>query len=616
SRRGAPRGRAAGRRPARASPRDELEPGGHVANLPPERRDLVAQPVGLAEVPFRARALTRLGQPDDFRRRVLALAERGEAEDRQALAQVGGESAAAPVVEERERLGRVEVVVEDGCEAFLLDRRGSVRRPEELAERVDLRLRLRQRVVVEVDRIPPVRRQEEEEHDLASPCVEHVAKRAVVAERLRHLLAAEREHPVVHPDLRELVAARVRLRDLVLVMREDEVEPAAVDLEGRPERSAGHRRALDVPARPPRPPRRRPRGVLAGLRRLPQREVLRRLLARVPLLLLHLVHALPREPAVLRVAPDAEVDVALDRVRVAALHELLDERHDRRHVLRRLRHQVGEPEAEVADVLDVPARRPLGELGARTRGGVVDLVVDVGDVVHERGLVAAPSQPAPQPHPDHERPRVADVRALVDGRPAEVHPDRSGARRQLLELPRQRAVQPHAPTLRRSSSRGRAAITAASSGPRSRPVRASRTAFRSPPTAFSSRTMARASSPPSTSSRNRASVSGESASTTTGSSTCRAYSRASFRSRAPRRTGATETGTPTRAASSSSASEPRASVESRRRRARSRWTSCRGSPSSSRYARTASAGIPPARRSAIEVAPWRFDSLCPSSPRS
>ena len=46
--------------------------------------------------------------------------------------------------------------------------------------------------------------------------------------------------------------------------------------------------------------------------------------------------------------------------------------------------------------------------------------------------------------------------------------------------------------------------------------------------------------------------------------------------------GATETGTPTRAASSSSDSAASASVESRRRRGTSRWTSWRGNPSSSR----------------------------------
>ena len=51
-----------------------------------------------------------------------------------------------------------------------------------------------------------------------------------------------------------------------------------------------HRRALDVPARAAAPPRRVPRGVLALLMRLPEREVERVLLAVGPLDALALVH--------------------------------------------------------------------------------------------------------------------------------------------------------------------------------------------------------------------------------------------------------------------------------------------------------------------------------------
>ena len=119
----------------------------------------------------------------------------------------------------------------------------------------------------------------------------------------------------MHPDPRELVAERARLGELVLVVGEDEVEPAAVDLEGRPEELLGHRRALDVPARATAPPRRLPPRVLVRLVRLPEREVARILLARVRLLLLDLIGPLPGEPPVLGLPGDAEVDVALDLVR-------------------------------------------------------------------------------------------------------------------------------------------------------------------------------------------------------------------------------------------------------------------------------------------------------------
>src|SRR5262249_54630724 len=153
---------------------------------------------------------------------------------------------------------------------------------EEVAEGVDLSLGLDEDLVAELDRLPPVRAEEEHQRNLSPPGVEDVAQRHVVAERLRHLLAAQpADHSVVHPDARELVTEGERLRDLVLVVREDEVEAAAVDLEDRPERVLGHHRALDVPTRPTAAPGRVPGGVLTGLVRLPQREIPSVLLERI-----------------------------------------------------------------------------------------------------------------------------------------------------------------------------------------------------------------------------------------------------------------------------------------------------------------------------------------------
>src|SRR5207249_10937377 len=113
-----------------------------------------------------------------------------------------------------------------------------------------------------------------------------------------HLLAAEAEHAVVHPRSSELPARSPRLRDLVLVMREHEVEPSAMDLEYRAEVLLGHRGALDVPAGSPRAPRRVPARVLALLVRLPQRKVARVFLQRALLFLLGgVAHGFLVEPA-------------------------------------------------------------------------------------------------------------------------------------------------------------------------------------------------------------------------------------------------------------------------------------------------------------------------------
>ena len=100
----------------------------------------------------------------------------------------------------------------------------------------------------------------------------------------------------IHSRASSAPRAAARLGGLVLVVGEDQVRAPAVDIEADAERGLGHRRALDVPARPSRPPGRRPAGVLAGLVALPQREVQRVVLALGALDALALVHVL--EPAV------------------------------------------------------------------------------------------------------------------------------------------------------------------------------------------------------------------------------------------------------------------------------------------------------------------------------
>src|SRR5919201_3683523 len=387
--RAAPRARRGGRKPARASLGDELEAALDVADLPPLGADRLPQTVGALEIARRAGGLPLLGKLADRRRRVGHGCR--DAEEREATANLLVRAPPRPPVEDRERLRSVEVVRQGFVQLRLVHLGRSVLK-QRVPERREARGRLLHRLVGEVDRLRPVAAQEEEEQRLAAPAVEGVADRDDVALRLPHLLAGEAEHPVVRPDAPELVPERARLRQLVLVVREDEVEPAAVDLEGGPEELLGHNRALDVPARSAATPGRVPPRVLAGLVRLPQREVARILLERVRLLVLvhEVVGALAREPTVLRVARDAEVDVALDVVRESALDQLGDEADDLGDGLGRARQVVGPPEAEVVGVLEVPLRRTLGELGARARRRLVDLVVDVRDVVDEDDVVAAP----------------------------------------------------------------------------------------------------------------------------------------------------------------------------------------------------------------------------------
>ena len=151
-----------------------------------------------------------------------------------------------------------------------------------------------------------------------------------VAERLGHLLArAVDDEGVVHPVLGEALAEGDGLGPLVLVVRELQVEPAAVQVEALAEQAEAHHDALAVPARPPVAPRRRPRR-LARLGQLPQGEV-----GRVALALgaddlalaaagEHVVEVLLGEQAVVLDGSHREVHAVVGAVGAADLEQLAD----------------------------------------------------------------------------------------------------------------------------------------------------------------------------------------------------------------------------------------------------------------------------------------------------
>src|SRR2546427_5374138 len=295
--RAAPRERRFARRRARVSRLgNEYRPVRPVADGPPVLFDPGTVVVSRLEVPARWSAVACLLEHVHLGRRLDALDLQPEARE-PAFHQLEL-SGRAPLVQDRQRFRGVEVglqrlrgrlpatgrallgwVIDAGDEVRPLSARGG------------------HRLVGVVERLPPMTGEEEDEQRLAAPAVERLPQADDVPDRLRHLLPAEAKQAVVRPDVREPVPEGTRLRELVLVVREDEVEPAAVDLELRPEVLLGHHRALDVPAGPAATPRRVPPRVLGGLVRLPERKVARILLARVRLLLLHLIGVLSRKPA-------------------------------------------------------------------------------------------------------------------------------------------------------------------------------------------------------------------------------------------------------------------------------------------------------------------------------
>src|SRR5439155_17919819 len=78
-------------------------------------------------------------------------------------------------------------------------------------------------------------------------------------EALRHLLPYQRQEPVVHPGPRPVdTPGALADHRFALVMGEDQIEAAPMDVEGRAEVLERHRVAFDMPPRPPGSPGARP----------------------------------------------------------------------------------------------------------------------------------------------------------------------------------------------------------------------------------------------------------------------------------------------------------------------------------------------------------------------
>ena len=217
---------------------------------------------------------------------------------------------------------------------------------EEAVERVHARLDLAEPLLAEVDRAAVVGREEEEADRLAGELLEHLAERrralrladladllggqiafgglGVAAAHLAHL-AAGLHQAVVQPILgHRLAVAALALGDFVFVVREDQVQPAAVDVERLAQQLAAHGGAFDVPAGPAGSPRAGP-GRLAGLGRFPEGEIGARPLAlgHAAALAAHGLDAAMAQLAVVRALGDLEIHVALRLVGEALFDQRL-----------------------------------------------------------------------------------------------------------------------------------------------------------------------------------------------------------------------------------------------------------------------------------------------------
>src|SRR5439155_5008614 len=89
-----------------------------------------------------------------------------------------------------------------------------------------------------------------------------------------HLLAFNKQELGVNPEMDErLAGCAFRLRYLVFVVREDQINASAVDVEGLPEILHRHGRAFEVPAGTTLAKRGRPTRLAFFFGRLPQNKV-------------------------------------------------------------------------------------------------------------------------------------------------------------------------------------------------------------------------------------------------------------------------------------------------------------------------------------------------------
>ena len=128
-----------------------------------------------------------------------------------------------------DRQRRVEIVAQRVLHRLRNGRSGAViLTPQCAVPAVESRLGLLQAVLVEVERLAVMRRQQQQANDFAGILIEQFVHDEEVAERLAHLLTRDVEEAVVHPVLRHngVAERRATLRDLVLVVREDQVDAA------------------------------------------------------------------------------------------------------------------------------------------------------------------------------------------------------------------------------------------------------------------------------------------------------------------------------------------------------------------------------------------------------
>ena len=262
-----------------------------------------------------------------------------------------------------------------------------------------------------------------------------VADRLEVSKRLRHLMIVNVQECVVHPVMdKGLSVGTFRLRDLILMVRENKILSAGMNVDGLAKIFSRHHRALNVPAGTAIAPRRLPVG-LSVLLRLPENEV-----QRVSFLILsrhgnaahvelEIVQILVGKLSVVRILANREVHGPVTHdIGKALVDQTLNHVNHSVNFLRRLRMRGRGLHIQVCHIL--PA---LPDIALRDHRGINalfvcflnDLVIHIGKIGDVVDLISFVFKiPANRIKYDH-RSRISDVNQIVNGRSADIHADLS-----------------------------------------------------------------------------------------------------------------------------------------------------------------------------------------------
>ena len=272
-----------------------------------------------------------------------------------------------------------------------------------------------------------VGRQQCKAQHLAGILSQQVLDHTEIAQGFGHLLAIDIHIAVVHPVTHEVLAVgAAALCPLVFVVRKSQVAAAAVNIDGVTQVLLDHGRALEVPAGTATAPGAIPTGLfIAG--RLPQHEV-----ARVffigrhfdPRAGQHVVQRALRQLAVIGHGLHCKQHVPFRRVGVALLDQPFDHGDHFRQVLGGIGNDIRLEIVERGHILGIglgKARRQDADLLAVIPRGLHDLVVDIGDIARIDHVAEVFLQQAIERIEHDDRAGVADMHAVIDGGPTDVH---------------------------------------------------------------------------------------------------------------------------------------------------------------------------------------------------